>query len=126
MQVLALYPAIDAQPIRELLDRYAYASPRFRFEFADPSERPDLLEKFQISEEQLGRGLEAQASLAGSARPGQRHEPHAWLPNERAHGRDLVLAANQRGELRRQIRAWASNGGERREACSHSGSQELK
>jgi ABC-type uncharacterized transport system involved in gliding motility auxiliary subunit len=57
VQVLALYPAIDAQPIRELLDRYAYASPRFRVEFADPSERPDLLDKHQISEEQLGRGL---------------------------------------------------------------------
>jgi ABC-type uncharacterized transport system involved in gliding motility auxiliary subunit len=57
VQVLALYPAIDAQPIRELLDRYAYANPRFHVEFADPSERPDLLEKYQISEEQLGRGL---------------------------------------------------------------------
>jgi ABC-type uncharacterized transport system involved in gliding motility auxiliary subunit len=57
VQVLALYPAIDAQPIRELLDRYAYASPRFHVEFADPSERPDLLEKYRISEEQLGRGL---------------------------------------------------------------------
>ncbi len=57
VQVLALYPAIDAQPIRELLDRYAYASPRFQVEFADPSERPDLLDKYRISEEQLGRAL---------------------------------------------------------------------
>ena len=57
VQVLALYPALDAQPIRELLDRYAYASPRFKFEFADPSERPDLLEKYQIAPEQLGRGM---------------------------------------------------------------------
>jgi len=57
VQVLALYPAIEAQPIRDLLDRYAYASPRFRVEFADPSERPDLLEKYQIPEDQLGHGL---------------------------------------------------------------------
>ena len=48
-EVLALYPAVDAQPVRELLDRYAYASPRFKVEFADPSERPDLLEKYEIS-----------------------------------------------------------------------------
>ena len=40
VKVLALYPAVDAQPVREILDRYAYASPRFTVEFADPSERP--------------------------------------------------------------------------------------
>lgn len=57
VQVLALYPAIEAQPIREILDRYAYASKRFHFEFADPTERPDLLEKYQISQDQIGRGL---------------------------------------------------------------------
>jgi ABC-type uncharacterized transport system involved in gliding motility auxiliary subunit len=57
VQVLALYPAVDAAPVRELLDRYAYASPRFHVEFADPSQRPDLIEKFQIPEDQLGRGL---------------------------------------------------------------------
>ena len=43
--------------MREILDRYAYASPRFAVEFADPSERPDLLEKNGITEEQLGHGL---------------------------------------------------------------------
>jgi len=57
VRVLALYPAIEAQPVREILDRYAYASPRFAVEFADPTERPDLLEKNGITEEQLGRGL---------------------------------------------------------------------
>jgi ABC-type uncharacterized transport system involved in gliding motility auxiliary subunit len=57
VDVLALYPAVDAAPVKELLDRYAYASPRFHVEFADPSERPDLIEKFQIPPDQLGRGL---------------------------------------------------------------------
>jgi ABC-type uncharacterized transport system involved in gliding motility auxiliary subunit len=57
VDVLALYPAVDAAPVRELLDRYAYVSPRFKVEFADPSERPDLLDKFAISPDQLGRGL---------------------------------------------------------------------
>ena len=51
----ALYPAVDAAPVRELLDRYAYASPRFQVEFVDPSERPDLLEKFEIAPEQARR-----------------------------------------------------------------------
>jgi ABC-type uncharacterized transport system involved in gliding motility auxiliary subunit len=57
VSVLALYSAIEAPPVREILDRYAYASPRFKVEFADPSERPDLLEKNAISEEQLQHGL---------------------------------------------------------------------
>ena len=57
VHVLALYPAVEAQPVREILDRYAYASPRFVVEFADPTERPDLLEKNGITEEQLGHGL---------------------------------------------------------------------
>ena len=57
VQVLALYPALEAQPIRDILDRYAYASPRFHVEFADPSERPDLLEKYKIAEDQIGHGL---------------------------------------------------------------------
>jgi ABC-type uncharacterized transport system involved in gliding motility auxiliary subunit len=57
VHALALYPAVEAEPVRELLERYAYASPRFSYEFADPSERPDLLEKYAIPAEQLGRGL---------------------------------------------------------------------
>ncbi len=66
VQVLALYPSIEAPPVREILDRYAYANPRFVVEFADPSERPDLLEKHGISEEQLGRGL-VRLSLGGES-----------------------------------------------------------
>jgi len=57
VQALALFPAVEAPPIREILERYAYASPRFHFEFADPTERPDLLEKYKIAEDQLGHGL---------------------------------------------------------------------
>jgi ABC-type uncharacterized transport system involved in gliding motility auxiliary subunit len=57
VQLLALYPAAEAPPIREVLERYAYASPRFKFEFADPTERPDLLEKYKIAEDQIAHGL---------------------------------------------------------------------
>jgi ABC-type uncharacterized transport system involved in gliding motility auxiliary subunit len=55
--VLALYPALDTAPVRALLDRYAYESPSFVVEYADPNERPDLIERFQIPEADLERGL---------------------------------------------------------------------
>jgi len=57
VQVLALYQALDQEPIRDLLDRYAYASDRFHVEYADPNEHPDLLGKYGIPEEELGQGL---------------------------------------------------------------------
>jgi ABC-type uncharacterized transport system involved in gliding motility auxiliary subunit len=58
VEVLALFPPLDAAPIRDLLDRYEYVSDRFRvLEFADPNARPDLLQKYQITPEQLGNGV---------------------------------------------------------------------
>jgi len=58
VEVVALFPPLDAQPIRDLLDRYEYVSDRFRVvEFADPNARPDLLQKYQITPEQLGNGV---------------------------------------------------------------------
>jgi ABC-type uncharacterized transport system involved in gliding motility auxiliary subunit len=57
VEVVAFYPPLDAQPVRELLDRYAYASQRFRVQFADPNARPDLVERFGVSPEKLQNGL---------------------------------------------------------------------
>jgi ABC-type uncharacterized transport system involved in gliding motility auxiliary subunit len=57
VEVVALYQTLDQQPVRELLDRYAYESDRFRVEYADPNERPDLPEKYGIAPEELGQGL---------------------------------------------------------------------
>jgi ABC-type uncharacterized transport system involved in gliding motility auxiliary subunit len=58
VEVVALFPSLDAAPIRDLLDRYEYESERFRVvEFADPNARPDLLHKFEITPEQLGNGV---------------------------------------------------------------------
>ena len=57
VEVLALYSPLDATPVRELLDRYDYASERFHVEFADPNERPELLGRYGITPEDLGRGL---------------------------------------------------------------------
>jgi ABC-type uncharacterized transport system involved in gliding motility auxiliary subunit len=57
VQVLVLFPSLDSAPVRALLDRYAYESARFVVEYADPNERPDLIERFQIPETNLARGL---------------------------------------------------------------------
>ncbi len=57
VEVLALYSPLDVAPVRELLDRYDYASERFQVEFADPNERPELLGRYGITPEDLGRGL---------------------------------------------------------------------
>lgn len=58
VEVVALFPSLDASPARELLDRYEYANERFRVvEFADPNARPDLLQKYAITPEQLGNGV---------------------------------------------------------------------
>lgn len=57
VNVLALYSPLDAPPVRDLLDRYAYASDRFVLQFADPNARPDLLEAHGIAPEELDQGL---------------------------------------------------------------------
>jgi len=57
VEVVAFYPKVQQPGIRDLLDRYAYESPRFRVEYADPNQRPDLVEKHGIAPERLGEGL---------------------------------------------------------------------
>src|SRR5262245_45923683 len=39
VEVVAFYPPLDVGPVRDLLDRYAYASPRFKVSYVDPNER---------------------------------------------------------------------------------------
>jgi ABC-type uncharacterized transport system involved in gliding motility auxiliary subunit len=57
VNVTAFVSAGEIQPVRELLERYAYESPKFKLEFADPTARPDLVEKLGISPDKLGKGL---------------------------------------------------------------------
>jgi ABC-type uncharacterized transport system involved in gliding motility auxiliary subunit len=55
---VALYGRLDWRPVRDLLDRYDYASERFRVdEIADPNEKPDLLVRLEVTPEQLGEGI---------------------------------------------------------------------
>lgn len=44
-------------PVRDLLDRYAYASDRFSVEYYDPNVRPDLVEKYELDAAGLSRGV---------------------------------------------------------------------
>ncbi len=67
VEVTALVSSVDQAPVRELLDRYAYQSDRFRVEYADPNERPGLLQQFGIAPEKLGeRGL-VRVAIGGEA-----------------------------------------------------------
>src|SRR5262245_32986315 len=57
VEVVAFYPPLDVGPVRDLLDRYAYASPRFKVSYVDPNERPELLARYEITPEKLGHGV---------------------------------------------------------------------
>jgi ABC-type uncharacterized transport system involved in gliding motility auxiliary subunit len=58
LEVLALFRRMEWEPVRGQLDRYAYASERFKIiEIADPNEKPDLLQRYGITPEQLGPGI---------------------------------------------------------------------
>src|SRR5262245_868223 len=57
VEVVAFYSSLDQSPVRDLLDRYAYVSPRFKVQYVDPNERPELLAKYAIVPEKLGNGL---------------------------------------------------------------------
>jgi ABC-type uncharacterized transport system involved in gliding motility auxiliary subunit len=58
VEALALFRRMEWETAREQLDRYAYASERFKIiEIADPNEKPDLLDRYGITPEQLGTGI---------------------------------------------------------------------
>jgi len=57
VDVVAFYSPLDMAPVREVLDRYAYESPRFKVLYVDPNERPELLAKYAIDPQKLGQGL---------------------------------------------------------------------
>jgi len=57
VDVTAFAAPMDATPVRSLLEKYAYASSHFKVTYADPTARPDLVEKYKIRPEKLGHGL---------------------------------------------------------------------
>ena len=65
--VTALVSAVDQAPVRELLDRYAYESPRFHVEYADPNEKPGVLKKLSITPQKLGEHGLVHVALGGES-----------------------------------------------------------
>jgi ABC-type uncharacterized transport system involved in gliding motility auxiliary subunit len=57
VEVVAFYAKLDQANARALLDKYQYASPKVKVEYADPNARPDLIEKLGITPEKIGEGL---------------------------------------------------------------------
>lgn len=55
--VTALFPRVRQLEIEPVLERYAYASERFRYAMADPNERPDLVQELGVAPERLTEGL---------------------------------------------------------------------
>jgi len=67
VDVTVLVSSVDQAPARELLDRYAYESKRFRVEYADPNERPGLLEQFKIEPGKLGEHGLVRLAIGGES-----------------------------------------------------------
>jgi len=57
VQIRAFFSELDAPPVRDLLERYAYASDRVDLDFVDPNVQPGVIEELGIDEEKLARGL---------------------------------------------------------------------
>lgn len=55
--VTAFFSASEAPPIRDLLDRYAYASDRIELRFVDPNAAPGLVDQLGLSTEELAQGV---------------------------------------------------------------------
>lgn len=65
VDVLALVGPGQQDAVHELLDKYAYESDRFHVEYADPNERPGLLQKYDITPDELGQGGLVRVAIGG-------------------------------------------------------------
>jgi ABC-type uncharacterized transport system involved in gliding motility auxiliary subunit len=113
VEVLALVSKVDAGPVRELLDKYAYASPRFRVEYADPNVRPGLLEQYGITPDELGKGL-VRVAIGGEAvkltEPDEEKLTNAMVKLTRT-GQKLVYFLDGHGEKGIEDEAGAARDG---------------
>jgi ABC-type uncharacterized transport system involved in gliding motility auxiliary subunit len=57
VEMTAFFNAAESPPVRNLLERYVHASERVSLTFADPNQRPDLIEAYGIDPSNLTRGL---------------------------------------------------------------------
>jgi len=57
VHVTALYAAIAAPPVRDLLDRYTFVSDKIKVEFVDPQAQPGRLRALKVDPKRLKDGL---------------------------------------------------------------------
>jgi ABC-type uncharacterized transport system involved in gliding motility auxiliary subunit len=57
VSITAFFTEAEAPEIRDLLDRYGYASERINLRFIDPNAAPGLVEELELSSEDLARGV---------------------------------------------------------------------
>lgn len=57
VSITAFFAESEAPSVRDLLDRYAYASERIDLDFVDPNAAPGLVDELGLSTEDLARGL---------------------------------------------------------------------
>lgn len=57
VEVTAFFSESEAPPIRDLLDRYEYASDQIDLRYVDPNSAPELVSAFGLTSEELAQGV---------------------------------------------------------------------
>ncbi len=67
VSITAFFTESEAPPIRDILDRYAYASERIDLRFVDPNAAPGLVDELGLTTEDLARGIVRLSLESGDA-----------------------------------------------------------
>jgi len=67
VSIIAFFTESEAPPVRDLLDRYDYASERIELRFVDPNAEPGLVDELGITTEDLARGIIRMSLASGEA-----------------------------------------------------------
>lgn len=54
VEITAFYAKLEQPNARTLLEKYQYVSDQVKVEYADPNQRPDLVERYGITPEKIG------------------------------------------------------------------------
>jgi ABC-type uncharacterized transport system involved in gliding motility auxiliary subunit len=57
VEITAFYAKLEQPNARVLLEKYQYVSDQVKVEYADPNQRPDLVERYGITPEKIGEGM---------------------------------------------------------------------
>lgn len=67
VSIIAFFSESEAPPVRDLLDRYAFASERIDLRFLDPNDVPGLVDELGLTTEDLSRGIVRLALASGES-----------------------------------------------------------